>query len=402
MGCVQCSRLVGGHMCKPVSVTPTALFESLRALRVAEPNLGVKPLIAQLQKQQPDLGACTKEVREALKALKKESEAKVATAAPGTADVAPSPVALSLTCIGCARLPSDIDDETEKHPICDKSRDQQLSQAEAWQLHGTFHSKALKENQKASADGGVHQQRKREVAQRVARDAALSGDKHDELLAEGTRHASQQDYPRAAEDAAATSPALHPPATIAPSASKFRADAKEWSPNSDAKAHPPPLPPPTAYYNLGVALSNSGYKVKATQCFLQAKEREPVGSERWAKATAEAFHKLTKKECGEVAVPEWWNDEGLKALSVRVVRALPNDNGAHDMRGLVLSGQSGAWEVGSRSAVELTEAAACFERSAELTHAPAVKTQISGLADWCRSEAEAVCNHTRNRVRRYM
>ena len=50
-------------MCKPVSVTPTALFESLRALRVAEPNLGVKPLIAQLQKQQPDLGACTKEVQ---------------------------------------------------------------------------------------------------------------------------------------------------------------------------------------------------------------------------------------------------------------------------------------------------------------------------------------------------
>ena len=81
--------------------------------------------------------------------------------------------------------------------------------------------------------------------------------------------------------AAATSPASAP-VVIAPSASKFRADAKEWSPNSDAKAHPPPLPPPTAYYNLGVALSNSGYKVKATQCFLQAKEREPVGSEYWA------------------------------------------------------------------------------------------------------------------------
>ena len=378
-------------MCKTLSPN-AALFESLRALRVAEPNLGVKPLIAQLQKQQPDLGACTKEVREALKALKKESEAKVATAAPRTADVAPSPVALSLASIGCARLPSDMDDEREnKYPICDKSRDQQLSQtvvaaggvcqAEAWQLHGTFHSKALRKNQKASADGGVHQQRKREVAQRVARDAALSGDKHDELLAEGTRHASQQDY-------------------RAPS--KFRADAKEFTPNSDAKAHPPPLPPPTAYYNLGVVLSNSGSKVEATRFFLQAKEREPVGSERWAKATAEAFNKLTKKECGEVATPEWWNDEGLKALSARVVRALPNDNGAHDMRGLVLSGQSGAWEVGSRSAAELTEAAACFERSAELTHAPAVKAQISGLAGWCRSEAEAVCNHTRNRVRRYM
>ena len=76
------------------------------------------------------------------------------------------------------------------------------------------------------------------------------------------------------------------------------------------------------------------------------------------------------------------------------------------MRGWVLSGQSGAWEVGSRSAAELTEAATCFERSAALTHAPAVKAQIiAGLADWsewCRSEAEALCNHTHNRVRRYM
>ena len=33
---------------------------------------------------------------------------------------------------------------------------------------------------------------------------------------------------------------------------------------------------------------------------------------------------LAQEECVEVSKPEWWNDEGLKALSARVVRAAPN------------------------------------------------------------------------------
>ena len=36
------------------------------ALRVADPELGFKPLLAKLRQQQPDLGAATKEVREVL------------------------------------------------------------------------------------------------------------------------------------------------------------------------------------------------------------------------------------------------------------------------------------------------------------------------------------------------
>ena len=100
-----------------------ALLEAVRGLRVADPDLGFKPLLAKLREQQPDLGAATKEVREALAALKAESEAaKAATAAPPAAVEyrAPSNVALSLACIGCARLPSDMDDGREKHPsaIC--------------------------------------------------------------------------------------------------------------------------------------------------------------------------------------------------------------------------------------------------------------------------------------------
>ena len=61
--------------------TPDALLEAVRGLRVAEPELGFKPLLAKLQEQQPDLGAATKEVRVALAALKAESEAAKAAAA---------------------------------------------------------------------------------------------------------------------------------------------------------------------------------------------------------------------------------------------------------------------------------------------------------------------------------
>ena len=94
-------------MCEPC--TPESLLEAVRALRVAEPELGFKPLLAKLRQQQPDLGAATKEVRVALAALKAESEAAEAAAtAPPAANNggAPLPVALSLACIGCFRLPS--------------------------------------------------------------------------------------------------------------------------------------------------------------------------------------------------------------------------------------------------------------------------------------------------------
>ena len=67
-------------MCDPC--TPEALLEAVRGLRVAEPDLGFKPLLAKLREQQPDLGAATKEVRVALEVLKAESEAAKAAAAP--------------------------------------------------------------------------------------------------------------------------------------------------------------------------------------------------------------------------------------------------------------------------------------------------------------------------------
>ena len=130
--------------------------------------------------------------------------------------------------------------------------------------------------------------------------------------------------------------------------------------------------------------------MEAAQRYLEAKERYPVGSEDWAKATAQAFNKLQQKDCSEVAKPEWWNDEALKELSARVVRAAPNENAALGMRADVLSGiHGGAWEAGPRSAAELKEAAAHYDRSAVLCSAPVLKVGLSERADLCRSRAEA-------------
>jgi tetratricopeptide (TPR) repeat protein len=145
-----------------------------------------------------------------------------------------------------------------------------------------------------------------------------------------------------------------------------------------------------AYYNLGAALCNSGHYMKAAQRYLQAKERYPVGSGDWAEVTAKAFEMPKLEECAEVVKPEWWNDEELKALSARVLRAAPNDVSANIMRAMVLRGGLGAWEAGPRSAAELKEAAKHYERSAALSDAPAAKAEYAGIADRYRSEAEAM------------
>ena len=124
--------------------------------------------------------------------------------------------------------------------------------------------------------------------------------------------------------------------------------------------------------------------MEAAQRFLEAKKRWPVGVKDWAEATAWAFNMLKLEECAEVAKPEWWNDEGLKALSARVVRAAADDGIAHKMRAMVLSGRYGSLEVWPRSAAELKEAATHFERAEALCPAPALKAELAECAELCR------------------
>ena len=194
-------------------------------------------------------------------------------------------------------------DGREKHPVVpDLPRAEDTDDVlvrrelpgEPWRLEaahaGTQGGEAAAED---AEDGGVMQQRHREVAEGAARRAAQTGDAYEELVAEGIRYASKQDMRRAAR--------------------AYR-EAIALRPDE-----------PAAYFNLGAALANSGHYVEAAQRFLEARERYPVGSEGWARATAAAFDMLTQEACAEVAKPEWWSDEGLKALSARVVRAAPDD-----------------------------------------------------------------------------
>eukprot|EP00964_Phaeocystis_antarctica_P010323 scaffold5670_cov54-Phaeocystis_antarctica.AAC.2 len=202
------------------------------------------------------------------------------------------------------------------------------------------------------------QQREREMAERQARIAAQTGDAYQELIADGVRYACKEDWRRAAR-AYREAIALRPDR-------------------------------PTAYFNLGAALSNSAHHAEAAQRYLEAKGRYPVGSDDWAEATAAAFDLLKLDVCAEVVKPEWWNEEGLKALSAKVVRAAPDDGVAHQMRAIVLCGQGGAWEAGPRSAAELKEAATHYDRATALHDAPAGKAKLAANSTWCRSQAEAM------------
>jgi len=212
-----------------------------------------------------------------------------------------------------------------------------------------FHKK-LKKHRKTNADSGVHQQRTREAAEEQARDAAQSGDEYQKLLAEGLRYHSEGDYRKAGK--------------------AFR-EAIALRPDE-----------PTTYLNLGAVLANSGHYVEAAQRYLDAKERYPVGSERWAESTAMSFETLMQEVCDEVAKPEWWNDQALKALSARVVRASPNHAAANKMRATMMSGRAGhLWGAGPRSAAELKEAVTHYERAAALANAPVMKAELKHFAN---------------------
>ena len=351
------------------------LLEAVRGLHLAHPELGPKPLLAKLRQQQPDLAAGNKEVREALAELKaEESKATEAAsaAAPSTGNSGGAPpnasLAPSLACFGCARLPSEMGDGREKHPVCPKCRELKIQTTYwcdvdcpgnpgAWKRHAPIH-KAVRRQRERSEDGGVLHQRERKIAEGAAREAAQTGDQYQELIAEGILYGSQQDMRKAAR--------------------AFR-EAIALRPDK-----------PLAYLNLGVALNNSTNNVEAAQRFLEARERYPVGSEGWARATAEAFDMLRHEACAEVAKPEWWSDEELKALSARVVRAAPDDVEANQMRAIVLCGHCRAWAAGPRSAAELRKAAAHYERAAALCPAPVVKAGLADCAQECRRRADAM------------
>jgi hypothetical protein len=126
------------------------------------------------------------------------------------------------------------------------------------------------------------------------------------------------------------------------------------------------------------------------------KERFPVGSQDWARATAMVFQLADARGVrrGGQAGRGGTTRGSRRCRRGYLVREAPDDGVAHQMRANVLCGQcNGAWETGPRSAAELKEAATHYERAAALHPVPprAAKALFAGRAGWCRRQAERPC-----------
>ena len=149
-----------------------------------------------------------------------------------------------------------------------------------------------------------------------------------------------------------------------------------------------------AYYNLGASLANSAHYVEGGRTAVpRGQGALPGGLGALGKGYGRGLQHAGAggvRRGGQAGVHGGTTREGLKALSVRVVRAAPDNGVAIQMRAVVLAGNCRAWEAGPRSAAELREAATHFERAAALEPAPAMKTDLAGQADWCRRRAQAM------------
>jgi len=163
------------------------------------------------------------------------------------------------------------------------------------------------------------------------------------------------------------------------SARAWRKIIKEW----------PAQPEP--YHNLAIVLDRSGRHVEAAPMHLKAMELYEDGTENWTKAAASAFETLKTDDCREVPKPEWWNDEGLKALSARVVALAPDGHLPCAMRASVLCGgavSKAHWTVGPRTAAEIKEAATWYRSAARVCHLPAEKLRDEESASRCDEFAD--------------
>ena len=122
------------------------------------------------------------------------------------------------------------------------------------------------------------------------------------------------------------------------------------------------------YDNLATTLNRSCRYEEAAQCQLNAMELHEEDTEVWAEAATNACVALLANDF-HVQMPEWWNDDGLKALSARVVAVAPNDRNALMVRACALSALYPSCSFqdhlkpGPRTAAEFKEAAACYRRA---------------------------------------
>ena len=251
-------------------------------------------------------------------------------------DVFPDGPNWSVNCAGCGAAPPEGGRHSKRCSLCPSTYFCGREKCPGFVRHEAWHSEN-EENDGQLADRKENsscQQANRKIAEQQARSAEKSGSEYMRLLADATRNLAEENN-RPAEAAFRKAIALDPDK-------------------------------PSAYFNLGSICNNEGRSTEAAHNFLHAATLLSEESVEWADSIALAFSHLLSPECcnsNEVAKPEWWNDESLKALSKTVARVAGAEGGyqcrinSRLMRMQVLSGHYPAWKLGPRSAADLNEAA---------------------------------------------
>jgi len=270
----------------------------------------------------------------------------------------------SLLCVSCARPPPPHRRTWGRCIVCVERNlpstyycGEECMNAHWQNGHKEYH-KATKQQAKAMREDG-QTERNRSLAESQARLAEATGDEFAKRCAAAMALNAESDHNAAAK--------------------AWRKMIKEWPDQ------------PTPYYNLAVVLLRSNHKPEAAPMFLKAMELYEVGTENWAEAASGAFDLLKHPDCAEAPKPEWWNDEGLKALSARAVAVTPGRHHPCAMRARVLSGDvldTAPWNVVPRTAAEVKEAARWYRRAAMRTPAPSGKLRYDNLASKCDEYAD--------------
>jgi len=225
-----------------------------------------------------------------------------------------------------------------------------------WPKHQAYHKEQKQRAKKYSAPRAEHD---RSMAEAQALRAERTGDEFIKRCAAAMADGNNGD--------------LHA------SAKAWRKIIKEWPHR------------PESYSNLALVMHRTGRDVESSQMYLKAMELYKDGTEYWAESAASAFDLLKTNACREVSMPEWWNDEALKALSARVVALAPDNTQTCAMRALVLQGHALClvnWNAAPRTAAEIKEAATWYRRAARVTRVPAHKLDYEQLARGCDAYAD--------------
>lgn len=157
---------------------------------------------------------------------------------------------------------------------------------------------------------------------------------------------------------------------------------------------------PAGHSTLGSVHEASGAPTMAAQCYLAAMERfdenSTIDPKLWADSAAHAYAMCVASKGDPTPAwwPMWWEDEALLRLSERAVSLIPDSLRAQKWRADVLSGlQSALPPMEPRSPQQLRDAAACFQKTAELVASSEGKRSMVKAGIACRARAAAIEQH---------